>query len=304
MIFLHRSVLALALLVSSSSSLAVEAAPAEADILWHRAQEQISARKIEEAIQTLRGLVDRIPTHSRAIQSQALLGQLELERGRAEAALEWFKIAQNNLRGAGAGARELDLLRARAYLLLGKHSEALLAAEKLLREADNGKIRWGVDVQILKTRALLLLRQTKRAESSLAAARRRNLAESLHPPTASLWLQVAELQFIEARCARYPSARRLTEEQAIDQAGRHAECVLQARTQYEKLTALPEPNSIDGKQARTDAEASWARVRRHFDETCETPPLPIEKRSKTELDAYRSELKLALQPACSKVKAP
>jgi tetratricopeptide (TPR) repeat protein len=306
-------------LLCSASSPAVEASPSarpaeeqtrpeptpgEADILWDRAQEQINARKIEEAIHTLRGLVDRIPTHSRAIQSQALLGQLELERGRAEAALEWFKIAQNNLRGEGTGARELDLLRARAYLLLGKHSEALLAAEKLLRDADTGKVRWGIDAQIIKTRALLLLKQAKRAESSLAAARRRKLADSLHPATATLWLEVAELQFIEARCARYPSARRLSEEQAIDQAERHADCVLQARAQYNKVTTLPEPTSIDGKQARTDAEASWGRVRRHFEDTCENPPLPLEKRRKSELDAYRSELKLAIQPACSKVKTP
>jgi tetratricopeptide (TPR) repeat protein len=248
--------------------------------------------------------VDRIPTHSRAIQAQALLGQLQLERGRADEALEWFKIAQNNLRGQGSGARELDLLRARAYLLLGKHSEALLAAEKLLRDADTGRIRWGIDAQIIKTRALLLLKQSKRAESSLAAARGRKLSDSLHPPTATLWLEVVDLQFMESKCARYPSAPRLAEEQVIDQTGRHADCVLQARTQHEKILALPEPTSIDGKQARTDAEASWGRTRRRFEDACENPPLPLQKRTKQELEVYRSELKLALQPACSNVKTP
>jgi tetratricopeptide (TPR) repeat protein len=289
---------------ASPAPMTSPAVPSEAEILWERSQEQLQGRQVEEAILTLRRLVDRIPTHSRSIQAQALLGQLELERGRADEALEWFKIAQNNLRGQGSGARELDLLRARAYLLLGKHSEALLAAEKLLRDADTGKIRWGVDAQVIKTRALLLLKQSKRAESSLAAARRRKLADSLHPPTATLWLEVADLQFTESKCARYPSASRLAEEQVIDQMGRHADCVLQARTQYDKILALPEPTSIDGKQARTDAEASWGRIRRRFEDNCENPPLPLEKRTKQELEAYRSELKLALQPACSKVKYP
>lgn len=290
---------------SPSSSSSGPVLPGEAEILWNRAQEQAAAKKTEDAILTLRRLVDRIPTHARALQAQVLLGRLELERGRAAEALEWFRIAQNNLRGEGPGSRELDLLRARSYLLLGRSSEALLLSEKMLRDADAGKASWGIDAQLIKTRALFRLKQIRRADSSLAAARRRGTSGSFDPAGAALWIEVAELQSIQARCAGFPSSARLAEDQAIDQIGRHAECVLQARAQHEKIVAMPQqPATIEGSQARTDAEASWAGVRAHFRESCENPPAPIEKRRKGELAAYLSELKLAFQPACTKASAP
>ncbi|NDD90728.1 hypothetical protein EBZ37_01395, partial [bacterium] len=122
--------------------------PGEAEILWERAQELLAERNLDQAILNLERLVNRIPTHSRSLQAQRLLGELELERGQPEKALEWLGIAFNNLKGQGVGSSEIDLLRAQAYLLLQKGSEALLVAEKLLHEADAGKIRWGIDAQI------------------------------------------------------------------------------------------------------------------------------------------------------------
>ncbi|MBU6375413.1 MAG: hypothetical protein KGQ59_05415 [Bdellovibrionales bacterium] len=279
-------------------------APGEAEILWERAQEQIAEKKLDEAALTLERLVNRIPTHSRSLNAQKLLGEVELERGNAAKALEWLKLAWNNLKGQGNAAREIDLLRARAYLRLQKGAEALLVADKLLADADSGKISWGIDAQIIKTRALLSLKQFKRVETSLVASRRRKLEESLNPALAALWLEVLELQFMETKCNRFPSSKVLTEEQVIDQSGRHTACVIQARSQHQKIQTWATNSLTSSREPLSLAEASWKKISEHFLSSCEHPPLPPGKRTAKELETYLAELMLALQSNCSQVKGP
>ncbi len=273
----------------------------EAEILWKRAQQQIQSGKRREAVHTLRRLVQRIPTHPRAIESQRLLGEQELELENPREALEWFRLAENNLRGRGKESRELQRLRTRAYLALGLYSEGLLAAEKLLRDADSGKVRWSIDPQIDKTRALVHLNQLDRARSSLAAARKRELRHSINPSAAALWLQVLDLQIRTADCQSLPSSSTLEEDQVIDQMKRLADCTIEVRTLQKSLASvMGAERSFNERQALVEAEASWTRLRRHVEKACTSPPTPPGRRTPEELQTYLEELRTAIEPSCRK----
>ncbi|MEN9724450.1 MAG: MalT-like region [Pseudomonadota bacterium] len=297
----------------------------EAQILWNRAQDQLRQDKIPEAAHTLRQLVNRTPTHSRTIEAQHLLGEVEMELGNASAALEILKIAEAQTHGHGSTAQEIQRLRARAYLALSKPTEALLLSEKLLKHAEQGQISWMIDAQILKTRALFQLKQERRAQDSLAAARKLSSESSASPALAELWLQVLALRATEARCLALPSSRHLEEDQAIHQVQRLAECFKEAETMLLKVQSLrvppkyeasslvsrvattavlqtPEKNR-EAQEARQDAQASLRRIQNHLVKTCETPPIPPGKRTKSELKQYLRELKAALEPQCQPLRS-
>jgi len=276
--------------------------PAEADLLWNRAQEEIQKKQWDAAIHTLSRLVDRIPTHAHSLEAQRLLGEVELEVGHPERALDYFNLYSNNLGGKGKAAREADLMRGWAYLQLNKPTQALLLAEKLVQEADRGNLSWGLDAQILHTRALLGLRQLSRAKNSLEAARKRPRDGTLQPKNAALWLEVLELQTQELACARYPSAKKLREDQVLDQMRRKVQCVQGAQTQFAKVRDLTASEALGGNEAKRQAEQSWNGIRSHLKKNCNNPPLPIEKRSPQELQIYLQELQTALREVCSKAE--
>lgn len=96
-----------------------------------RAQALSRSGKVNESIAVYRELMLRFPTSPEASAAQVSVGQIELRRGNAEAALHLF---ERYLRHAkGPLAQEAAYGRIRALRVLGRTSEETLAAAAFLR---------------------------------------------------------------------------------------------------------------------------------------------------------------------------
>ncbi|MFN7684837.1 MAG: tetratricopeptide repeat protein [Oligoflexia bacterium] len=273
----------------------------EATVLWERATLDFQRADYESAAHALKRLTARIPTHERALQAQELLGECQLRLGRYSEAQAAFKIYLLNSRDLGPGSNAVSSRLAEAHLLAAEPTQALLIAEKLLKRSElRTESRWSypLDSQIQKVRALLALKQDRRADSALEAAQKRDPSQSALPAQAKDWIVSLEFQLKARSCdalqfhvVSKKKPTRLNEAQVIDRVQRHAACVRDLKPLRPVLKeALP----------RSQATEAWNHSLAILEKSCDGPDAQSVQgpRSPQEKTFFFRELKRKLQESC------
>lgn len=270
--------------------------PSDATLLWNRANEAYERDDFGTAAHLLRRLVERIPTHPRALQAQKLLGESELRLRNFDAAKAAFGTFLSNTRSKGEMSFNVQWLLAETHLQSGQPTDALLIADSLNSKALTEGWRRPLDSQIHKTRALLAMGQLKRSRSALEAARKRSLEDSADPSWARDWLASLAIQLQSAECRAFAPAGfarvGMSEDQVLDRLGRHGLCM-------QRLGNLRQQFQPSASLASVQALASVELAQNTYRTACSTPPPPREGgRSPEELAAYSVELKRRMLEVC------
>lgn len=271
--------------------------PEEPAILWERATQDFSKGEFERAAHSLRRLVERIPTHAHALEAQKLLGETELRLRNFEAAQKSFETFLSNTRGRGELSNSVRALLAETHLQAGKPTQALLIADQLNAKGPAGGWKRALDSQIHKVRALIALKQDKRARSALEAARKIPSSQTNDPEWATDWMASLHLQLQSMACTAFAFGKdAMTEDQAIDRLTRHSECLASLKDLRSRFQA-------SATLASVQAIGSFEKARQSFLESCRTPPPPPSppkgpKRTASELEFYSRELKRKLAEIC------
>lgn len=293
------------LALQAESSLALDsesgpASPQEAELLLKSGKDAAEKGRHPSAASFFQRFVDRYPAHPEYTDTLKRLGEARLASSQPQAALEPLK-GFVEARGTAESGLEGRLLLGRAYLSTGKLSEALLVSTELLnilipggkKEKSAIPAALHAGALLLKAEALLAKKKHSRAKDALSSAEvvlktaKANSAELLGQ---ARWI---DLELKLHACARYPSAKRLQEDQALDQVERRGLCLQEALVQYR--SAL-EPGAEPWVRQST---AAIERAYRSYDDLCRNPPSPVGRRTTVELERYRRELAQRTTQGCS-----
>lgn len=265
----------------------------EAALLWKDGRADFEKKDFESAIPRLRRLIDRYPGYRGFQEAHRMLGISYLETDRAKEALPVLKAYAGSVTKPAEKA-SAKLLLARAYLRTNQPNEALLLSAEVARMPLGSHPRLTAEALLLKAQAAMAQgpsrENDRRAEDSIRAARKKAKGHE----TAEL-LGEAELTALELKlraCGRFPSAARLSEEQAIDQLGRRGTCLLETVPTFKAILDSGDPatSRLGGTRMVAGFES--------YVETCRVPPEPLEKRSPEQLKKYREELVRRLAGPC------
>lgn len=282
------------------------ASAAEAEILWKEGFADYEAGRYAEAVHRLQRYVDRYPAAPGFAEAQLMIGRSHLQLGQwkeAQAPLLAF-ISSHTQTIEGHEAR-LDL--ARSQLGRKQFNEAYLTSLEVLSAKAPSPIPPKLEIAalLLRSHALIGLGREDRATQTLESARKSiaSLQPALQPPGAPggganpppTDPEVEELQMeaesirmdLKTRtCARYPSARALSEAQTLDQFGRRADCLLEATIIVKD--ASPVSGNFD---VMTE---NYATAFENYAKAIRNPPIPPRDpqrpRSKRQLEQYKMEL--------------
>lgn len=287
---------------SPSPSASASAVQTEADLLWQRGRKAFEKGEYRSAISSLSRLVERTPSHGSALDAHRLLGISHLKLGNtkeAVAPLQHFIEAKGNT--LEAARTRLDL--GQAYLGLGKFNEAYLTSMEVTQTAKKAAgsppPELHVAALLLKTESLIGLGRHGRAERTLRSAKKdltqirggSGDEDSLQNRAKAEWLDLA---LVLHGCDRYPTEKKMSEEQAIDQIQKKGACLQEATLALNKVLQQNVVTWADRAVARYSSSIQ------DYKTTCNEPPAPAGPRTKTEQERYQAELKQALQRECQK----
>lgn len=293
-LLLLASLLAVPLLVQAESPKDGQITPEEPAILWEKATQSFAKGDYELAAHALRRLVERIPTHAHALDAQKLLGETELRLRNFEAAQKAFETFLSNTQGRGEISNAVRALLAETHLQGGKPTQALLIADQLNAKGPARGWRRALDSQIHKIRALIALRQDKRARSAYEAAKKIPSSQTNDPEWATDWMASLSLQLQSLACTGFAFGKEaLSEDQAVDRLTRHAECISSLKDLRSRFQATATLASVQ-------AIGAFEKARQTLFESCRKPPPPTgPRRSASELEFYNRELKRKLAEICA-----
>lgn len=272
----------------------------ERALLWKEGKAAHLAGNHVEAVRLLQRLVDRYPSAPGYLDAHLLLGRSLLALGDPKAAVAPLKyFIQGSSNGKSPQADLADSARlalVKAQLALSKPREAYLLAEETLARAIKRKNQLIViEALVAKGNSQIGLNQDARARRSLESARA-GLKDS-SPKSDDRALEgmatVLGLNLKARDCERFPSAKRLEEDQVRDQLDRRGDCLLEAQLLYKDLLAIAhDPSSREGTSVLASAFADYLVA-------CRNPPDPVGNRSQAELKRYRGELEIVLRVDCA-----
>lgn len=266
---------------------------AEAEILWEDGKKAFDASEFSECADRLQRLVDRYPAFAQSHSAHFILGKSWLELGRADKALPPLKYFVESSNPESAPSARLWL--GRAYLDLHKFHEAyLLTLEKnrgLAPEIETENL-------LIKSRALMGMKQDDRATQSIQSARK--LAPQNHDLVDKI--DLIDLQLKLRACAKYAAAKQLAEDQARSQIESRGVCLLEAVSRFKDPIL-----AMTGAQTQKQATQELSTAFQAYTEVCAHPPDPTplrpKPRTREQLIRYRHELAAQLREDCGKKSA-
>ena len=271
----------------------------EAGVLWKKGNQAFEEKKYPEAVRSLERLIHRYPASAHFFEAHRLLGIAHLENHEPHLAIVPLKDFVEVERKSSAGL-QTRLALGRALLDLKKFHETLLLAEELLVEKGTSN-EVSIAALLMKARALMGLNEDARATQSLDSAKVK--LEAQKEPSLPLkplkgqaaWL---ELKLKIRTCEKFPTKGSLTEEQIRNQLNRRGTCLSEASLLHLKTL---EAGDLDwGRQSALELSSSFQDYTKACKNPSNPPPLARpEKRTKTQLKQYRSELVQLLQKECA-----
>jgi hypothetical protein len=295
------------------------ASPEEADLLWKEGSREYAEGGYGAAAHLLERLDARYPAYPHRLEAKFILGKSLLKSGKPAEAIAPLQAYASTQSAEYPSGREARMWLGRAHLEAGQAHEAYLDAIEIERavprvlqpkvkgprfddaptaQATPGPAKLGgnpalAEALLLQARALTAMNQDERARRALLSAR-----ENAGPrPALEADAFAVEILLKTRQCGRFPSARRLSEDQVIDQLDRRGACLLEA--------LLPFRSTLE-RGERGPAEEAGSRLGRSFEgfaDACANPPdppvlRPVD-RSAAQLKRYRLELSTLLRNRCA-----
>lgn len=270
----------------------------EAALLLKNGKQALGSGQNEKAAGLLQRFIDRYPAHPEFTETLRLLGEARLKSSQPEKAIrplrDFVEARDNTLEGLKA-----KLTLGRAYLESEKLSEALLITTELLNRHAKKPLAPTLHAATLLLKSEILFEKKKDSRSDDALASANSVLARLKNQTAASettalkgqahWIA---LKLKLRTCSKYPSAKRLSEDQAIDQLERRGVCLKEALIDYQgALEAGTEPWVEQSTQAIQEAYAA-------HDGICRNPPAPLSSRSSLQLKRYKQELAQKTSQGC------
>jgi hypothetical protein len=272
----------------------------EGNILWQDGQSDASGGLCADAVPLLKRLVDRYPGHPGYVKAHLLLGECLIQLDDPSAAVAQLRyFTQGSASEANPESHDLyqrgRVALGRAYLALGRGSEADLVASEIARHASpSGPAElYAVEGLLIRARALVLLGQDERAQDTLDSVTPLIPAGHTDLSGQAAW---TKMRLVNRRCSRLLAKGSLDEAQARNQLGRRGDCMLEA--------------TVAARDALLTGQASWARrveqqaieALGSFEDACRKAPSPPKrsKRTPTELKKYRAELAQVMARDCAR----
>ncbi len=274
--------------------------PEEAEVLWESGNRAFTESSWEEAITNLQRYISRYPGKPHFLKSHLLLGQALLARQDFSAAAKPLRYFADATKDSGERVLGRALL-AQAYLGQKKFHEAFLAtqeAEKIYRKDESLQSQRDLLVRTLiaKTQALIGIGDDLHEKLAIIAndgALQVAQNSSASDLVAQAW--VNSLRLKTWQCSKFPSAKKLSEEQVKDQMDRRGTCLLEAmKIQYN----LFQTQDITGtQQGNALIVKAWQEYLAAAD--APPPPLPLKPkdRTATQIKRYYAELSSFLRIA-------
>lgn len=290
------------------------ASPAEAALLWKDGKEAHSRGKWQDAVNRLERLIARHPGAPGYLEAHRLLGEAYLGLDETAKALPVLKSYVEGTRSATDGARG-RLLLGKALLSLERYDEAALLAREFEKKSLEKSMEKEPELRarglILKARALTGLGRDEEAGRALDSLSRLKFEQPAVAAEASL----ARLDLKTRSCARLPGQGSgqgsMDELQARSQFDRRGTCLEEALLQFMELQRLQQalPKS-DQPHFAADAERRLIVAYDSYARGCLNPPSPPAagkpgpegslRRSKLQLERYRTELVTLLKEDCAR----
>jgi tetratricopeptide (TPR) repeat protein len=264
--------------------------PEDAKLQWKDAETYYKSGKCEDALYSLKKLVDRYPGYPDAERYRLLrfqLGDCYFRLGKPAKALQTLNTYLEGPGDHPDADAALELI-GKSQLSLKKYREAYLTAEELEKSAQAAS---KVKALVLKAQAEMKMNQDDRAEASAASAVTQ--AQALKNSALMGDASVTQLELKLRRCATHPPKGRLDEGQVRHEINARALCLNEALVQFRKVL---------GQESASSSDRAVALMRKgfqSFQKACLNPPMPPKlkpiDRTQAQLARYHSELKDSLE---------
>jgi tetratricopeptide (TPR) repeat protein len=252
----------------------------EASILWSDGQKAFESGNYQDAVNNLSRLVDRYPGSPGYLEAHRLLGRSFMLLGRYSEALAPLQayIADTGTSESGLDTR---LWLGDVYLKLAQANEAYLTSQEIEKLSKSSYPGLYARSQFLKARALLALNQDDRASRVIDSVEALPAVQS--DPTLKGYAAQARIELKLRRCALFPSAGPMEEQQARDQFNRRGLCLQEALVLFK--TAAESRELITSDETANELfkgfESYTAATRK--------PPAPPKLKPKDRTPKQRSE---------------